>query len=116
MDSGKADETGSQVGRKKMHLREKSEEGRYIRGKCSRSREMLCFFNFKTIAHSARLVYKNCKNRSFVQPIKNFNDVSWVNAMQLIHVHVVLLLNRTPSCEPLNLQSSFLHVEAQTVM
>ena len=40
----------------------------------------------------------------------------WVNAVQLIHVHVVLLLNRTPSCDPLNLQSSFIHVEAQTVM
>ena len=32
------------------------------------------------------------------------------------HVHVVLLFNRTPSCDPLNLQSSFIHVEAQTVM
>ena len=33
------------------------------------------------------------------------NDVSRVDAVQLIYVHVVLLLNGTPSCNPLNLDS-----------
>ena len=78
----------------------------------------------KATALSARFAYNNRKNSCFVQPIKNFNsfsviididnDVSRVDSVQLIHVHVVLLLNGAPSCNPLNLQSFFIHVEAQT--
>ena len=88
--------------RQKRKEKKRKERKERKKGRKQERKKHLHLNRLKAIAHSARLVYKNCKNSSFVQRIKNFNDVSWVDAVQLIHVHVVLLLSRTPGCDPLN--------------